>query len=114
MRNLHDLPRFCDRWSYLYLEFGTLEKDDNSLLFRDKNGATPVPIDQFSALFLGPGTQLSQQAAKLLADNNCLICWTGEEGVRLYAHSTGATFSSHRLLRQAELYANPTTRMQVA
>ena len=114
MRDLHYLPRFADRWSHVYLEHGTLEKDDNSLLFHDKAGLTPIPIDQLNLLFLGPGTKLTQQGMKLLAENNCLVCWTGEEGVRLYAHSTGSTHSAHRLLRQAELYANPDARLAVA
>jgi CRISP-associated protein Cas1 len=114
MRDLHYLPRFADRWSHLYLEHGTLEKDENSLLFHDKEGLTPIPIDQVNLVFLGPGTKLTHQAMKLLSDNNCLVCWTGEEGVRLYAHSTGGTHSAHRLLRQAELFSDPESRLQVA
>ena len=26
MRTLHELPAFRDRWSYLYLEYGTLDQ----------------------------------------------------------------------------------------
>jgi CRISPR-associated protein Cas1 len=50
---------------------------------------------------------------KALAENNCLVCWTGEQGVRLYAHNTGGTHSAHRLLRQALLYADDAKRMEV-
>ena len=114
MRDLHYLPRFADRWSHLYLEHGTVSCDDNSIVFYDKDGQTPVPIDQFAMLFLGPGIKLTQQAMRLLAENNCLVCWTGEEGVRMYAHSTGATHSAHRMLRQADLYCNPAERLKVA
>jgi len=114
MRDLQYLPRFADRWSHLYLEYGTLEKEADSLTFINKDGHTPLPIDQVSLVLLGPGTKLTQQAMKSLAENNCLICWTGEEGVRMYAHSTGATFSAHRLLRQAELYADAQSRLDVA
>ena len=114
MKNLHALPRFCDRWSHLCVEYGTIERDENSIVLQDKRGTTPIPIDQVAVLFLGPGTSLTQQAMRLLVDNNCLLCWTGEEGVRLYAHSTGATFSSHRLLRQATLFADEKQRLSVA
>lgn len=114
MKDLYYLPRFEDRWSHLYLEHGTLEKDESSLIFHDLNGRIQIPIDQIALILLGPGTKLTQQAMKLLADNNCLVCWTGEEGVRLYAHSTGGTHSSHRLLRQAELYTCPEKRIEVA
>jgi CRISPR-associated protein Cas1 len=48
----------------------------------------------------------------VLSRNNCLIAWTGEEGVRLYAFGTGGTHSSERLLRQARLVSDPALRLQ--
>ena len=48
-----------------------------------------------------------------MAENNCLVAWVGEAGVRLYAHSTGGTHSAHRLLRQAHLFADPEARQAV-
>jgi len=113
MRHLHILPRFGDRWSHLYIERGSLEKEDNSIALVDKEGVTPIPVDQLALLFLGPGTRVTQAAMKLLAENNCLVCWTGEEGVRLYAHSTGGTHSAHRLLRQARLFCDEQERLRV-
>jgi len=113
VRHLHILPRFGDRWGHLYIERGSLEKEDNSLALIDKEGVTPIPVDQLALLFLGPGTKVTQAAMKLLAENNCLVCWTGEEGVRLYAHSTGGTHSAHRLLWQAKLYCNEEERLRV-
>jgi CRISPR/Cas system-associated endonuclease Cas1 len=89
-KNLHVLPKFSDRWSYLYLEHGRLDKDEQSLTFRTAEGITRVPIDQLGFLMLGPGTRVTHAAMRELAENNCLVTWTGEQGVRLYAHSTGA------------------------
>jgi CRISPR-associated protein Cas1 len=37
----------------------------------------------------------------------------GEDGIRLYAHSTGATFSARRFLRRARLYADEAQRLAV-
>lgn len=113
MRKLHVLPKFADRWSHLYLEHGRLDRDASSLAFHDKEGKIPVPIDQLSVVLLGPGTTVTHAAIRLLAENNCLLAWAGEAGVRLYAHSTGGTHSSRRLLRQVELYADPLRRSQV-
>jgi CRISPR-associated protein Cas1 len=113
MQHLHVLPRFGDRWSHLYLERGVLDREANSLAVFDQEGVTPIPIDQLGLVLLGPGTRISHAAVKLLAENSCLVCWTGEEGVRLYAHSTGATHSAHRLLRQAQLYCDERERMRV-
>jgi CRISPR-associated protein Cas1 len=107
------LPKFADRWTHLYLEHGRLDKDAASLAFHDAAGKVPVPIDQLSVVLLGPGTTVTHAAMRLLADNNCLVAWVGEAGVRLYAHSTGGTFGARRLLRQAELYADRATRGEV-
>jgi CRISPR-associated protein Cas1 len=113
MRSLHELPRFQDRWSYLYLEHGRLDQDAAGLIFRNLSGDAPVPIDQLSLLLLGPGSVVTHAAVKALAANNCLLAWVGEDGVRLYAHSTGGTFSARRLLHQARLYADETQRLNV-
>ena len=54
-------------------------------------------------IMLGPGTTVTHAAIKALAGNSCLLAWTGQDGVKLYAHSTGATFSARRLIQQARL-----------
>ena len=113
MRTLHELPRFSDRWSYLYLEQGRLDQEAAGLLFHNLAGDAPVPINQLSLVLLGPGSTITHAAVKALAANNCLLAWVGEEGVRLYADSTGGTFSARRLLRQARLYADQNHRLAV-
>jgi len=113
-RDLHELPRIADRWSHLYLEHGSLEKKDQGLAFFDADGGRAlIPLDQFAVLMLGTGTKISHQATRLIADNNTLLCWCGEQGVRLYAHGTGGTHSSYRLLRQAECWADSGRRLTV-
>ena len=113
MRTLHELPRFSNRWSYLYLEHGRLDQEATGLIFRNLAGDAPVPINQLSLVLLGPGSTITHAAVKALAGNNCLLAWVGEEGVRLYAHGTGGTFSARRLLRQARLYADQNHRLAV-
>ncbi len=113
MRNLHELPKLADRWSHLYLEHGRLEQEASALTFYKVEGSIDIPINQLGTLLLGPGTTITHAAMKALAQNNTLICWTGEEGVRLYAHNTGGTHLSVRLLRQAELYCNYKERIKV-
>ena len=39
-----------------------------------------------SALLLGPGTTVSQQAMVLIAESGSTAVWVGEQGVRYYAH----------------------------
>lgn len=116
MRSLHELPRFRDRWSYLYLEKGRLEVDGSGLKFLQKGPGNiiPVPIDQLAAVMLGPGTTVTHAAIRSLAQNNCLLAWTGEQGVRLYAANTGGTFSARRMIRQAALVSDERSRIEVA
>jgi len=91
-----------------------LQKTKEGLGFVDpQGGMTAVPLDQFAVILLGPGTTLTHAAARMLADNNTLVCWSGEQGVRLYAYGTGGTHSAARLLRQAEAWANPKQRLAV-
>jgi CRISPR-associated protein Cas1 len=45
MRTLFELPRFQDRWSYLYLEMGRLDVGDDGLCFHQGESVTLVPID---------------------------------------------------------------------
>lgn len=116
MRTLHELPRFRDRWSYIYLDKGRMEVDRTGLKFYQKgqDGAVPVPIDQLAVVMLGPGTTITHAAVKALAQNNSLIAWTGEQGVRLYAANTGGTFSARRVIRQAALVSDEPSRLEVA
>jgi CRISPR-associated protein Cas1 len=113
MRTLHELPRFADRWSYLYLERGILDQEAAGLVFHTQAGDTLVPIDQLSLVMLGPGSSITHAAVKALAVNNCLAAWVGEDGIRLYAHSTGGTFSARRLLLQARLASDEKSRLEV-
>src|SRR5262245_54416083 len=113
MRTLHELPPFRDRWSYIYLEFGELDQQQGGLVFHNASAFTPLPINQLSLLMLGPGTSVTHAAVKALAGNNCLLAWVGENGVKLYAHSTGGTFSARRLVAQARLVSDPDLRLGV-
>jgi CRISPR-associated protein Cas1 len=114
MKTFHELPRFSDRWSYLYLEYRTLDQTPAGLNFHNAGRETELPIHQLGLIMLGPGTNVTHAAVKALSTNGCLLAWVGEEGVRLYAHSSGATFSSRRMLRQAALVSDESQRLAVA
>lgn len=114
MRTLHELPRFSDRWSYLYLEMGRLDVDSDGLGFHQGDKVVPVPIDQLSVVMLGPGSTVTHAGVKALSGNNCLLAWTGQDGVRLYSASIGGTYSARRLIRQAALVSDEPKRLEVA
>jgi CRISPR-associated protein Cas1 len=111
--NLHTLPQFSDRMSWLYLEYGRVEKTDNGLIFRDKTGETPLPVAALSTLLMGPGTVITHRAAVAAAQMNCLLTWVGEGAIRLYASATGGSSQTRALYRQARIWADPVTKLAV-
>jgi len=114
MRNLQELPKLRDSLTYLYFEHGRLEQEHKAVAFVDKNKTiTPIPAAALSVLMLGPGTSVTHAAVKALADNGCLLVWTGEDATRMYAQGSGETRKAYHLLRQAELAGDPEKRLAV-
>lgn len=116
--DFHLVPKLKDRLSYLYVEHSYVEREQNAIaLYRqDEEGegtVVSVPVCDIALLMLGPGTRLTHAAVDVLSRHNCLVAWTGEEGVRMYAFGTGGTHSAERLLRQAALVSDPTKRLGV-
>jgi CRISPR-associated protein Cas1 len=113
MKDLHSLPKVRDSWSYLYVERCRIDQEAKAIAIRDQRGTVAVPCAAINLLMLGPGTTVTHAAMRALAENGCLVTWTGEGGVRMYAHSTGETRSSRNLLRQAALASDPGSRLAV-
>jgi CRISPR-associated protein Cas1 len=111
--DLHQLPKFRDALSYVYLERVRIDRWEASIAAWDEHGQTPLPAASTNVLMLGPGTTITHAAVEALADNNCLVVWCGEETVRFYAFGTGGTQSSVRLLHQARAFADDNRRMEV-
>jgi len=113
IQDLHLLPKFRDGWSYLYVEHCKIEQESRSVALFDASGKVPVPCATLCLLMLGPGTSITHAAVTALADNGCLVCWCGEQGVRFYAYGQGKTRRAHNLLHQARLWANDELRLKV-
>ena len=111
--DLHILPRVRDSWSYLYVEHAIIEQDAKAIKVIDQDGTTPIPCAALSLLLLGPGTSITHAAIHSIAECGCMIGWTGEQSVRFYAVGMGETRSAANILHQAELHANPTSRMAI-
>ncbi len=113
MDDLHQLPKFRDALSFLYVEHVRVEQEQKSIALYDAEGKTPVPAAGLSVLMLGPGTNITHAAIRALADNNCLVIWCGEQNVRFYAFGMGGTRSARGILRQAQLVADERSRLEV-
>ncbi len=113
IHDLHILPKVRDSWSFVYVEHAIIEQDDKAIAVFDKNGKTPIPCATLTLLMLGPGTNITHQAIKTLAESGCLVAWSGEAGVRFYAIGMGETRSATNLLRQAAMHSDPDLRLRV-
>lgn len=113
MRDLHLLPKVRDSWSYVYVEHCQIDQDAKAIAYRDMNGLTQVPVATLTLLMIGPGTSITHAAMRTLAENGCSVQWVGEQGVRFYAQGLGETRSARRLMRQAELWADPLAHLAV-
>lgn len=113
MKNLQELPKFSDKLSYLYVEHASIDQCDKAIAFHQADGTVPVPAAALAVLILGPGTSITHAAIKALADNNCQVIWSGEEGVRFYAQGLGGSRHSRNMIHQARLVSSELTRLQV-
>lgn len=109
-----DLVRAQDRLSFIYLEHCAVHRDQNAITSTDARGTVHIPAASLGALLLGPGTTVSQQAMLLMAESGSTVVWTGEEGVRYYAHGRSLANSSRLLEAQARLVTNQSSRLRVA
>jgi len=113
IEDLHQLPKFRDALSFVYVEHARIDQHERSIAVYDEEGMTPIPIAATAVLLLGPGTRVTHAAMVAIADNNALAVWVGEEGVRCYAHGMGGTRGSTALLRQAALVSDDAARLEV-
>lgn len=114
MQDLHILPKLRDSLSYVYAERAIVQRYRNAVELVDEKGKIALPVASLSLLLLGPGTSITHEAVKLLAQNGCSIVWTGEDATRFYAQGTGETRKAYRLLKQASLVSDPQARRKVA
>lgn len=113
LRDLHQLPKVRDGWSYLYVERARIDREDKAISIQNDFGTTPVPCASLSLLMLGPGVAITHAAILTLADCGCLVAWVGEHGVRFYAAGMGETRNAANLIRQAALASHAESRMRV-
>jgi CRISPR-associated protein Cas1 len=105
-RDLRELPKFEDNWSYLYFEKGTLDQYQKSVAFHYAEKLIPIPVETVSLIMLGPGTTITHEAIKRISESRCLVAWTGEMGVRFYSSGYTGTYSARNLLKQIEVFSD--------
>jgi CRISPR-associated protein Cas1 len=103
-----------DRISVAYVEKGNVDVLDGAFVVVDKNGVrTHIPVGGLACIMLEPGTRVTHAAVTLASRVGCLLVWTGQGGVRLYASGQPGGARSDRLLYQAKLALDDEARLKV-
>lgn len=109
------LPQVKDKYPFIYLERGRLEIDDSSVKWIDcEANVVRLPIATLNCLLLGPGTSITHEAVKVIAQSNCSICWVGEDSLLFYACGQTPTADTRNMREQMKLSADPKKSVEVA
>ncbi|MDP3276802.1 MAG: type I-E CRISPR-associated endonuclease Cas1e [Deltaproteobacteria bacterium] len=105
---------YKEREPFLHLRYGRLDVKDNALVLEDKKGTRmQIPAGAIASLMLEPGMVVTHAAVKLCAEEDCLMIWCGEGGVRFYATGAPGGARSDKLLFQLGLSQDPKKRLMV-
>lgn len=103
-----------ERSSVIFVERAQIDVLDGAFVAIDATGIrTHIPVGGFACIMLEPGTRVSHAAVALAARAGTLLVWVGEAGVRLYASGQPGGARADRLLHQARLALDETTRLAV-
>jgi CRISPR-associated protein Cas1 len=109
------LPQVKDKYPFIYLERGRLEIDDASAKWIDcENNVVRLPIATLNCLLLGPGTTITHEAVKVIAQSNCSLCWVGEDSLLFYASGQTPAADTRNMREQMKLSADPKKSVEVA
>lgn len=109
------LPQVKDKYPFVYLERGRLEIDDASVKWIDcDNNVVRLPIATLNCLLLGPGTTITHEAVKVIAQSNCSLCWVGEDSLLFYAGGQTPSADTRNMREQMKLSAEPKKSVEVA
>ena len=103
-----------DRESFLHIGRGLIDVEDGAVVVADVRGVRmQVPVGAIACLMLEPGTTITHAAVKACADEDCLLVWCGEGGVRFYATGSPGGSRSDKLLFQFAAASDPQKRLAV-
>lgn len=112
--DLRELSKLRDSISYLYFEKAVIERDENAIAVLRGGERIAVPVSSLTVLMLGPGTSITHAAMRVICDNGCAVLWCGEHAMRFYGFGLGETRKARQLMKQAQLFADPVTHLEVA
>lgn len=113
------LPRVADQLSFLYVDIARIAKDDNgvaALVSTPERGTERIylPTASIAAVMLGPGTSITQPAARQILRDGSSIVLCGTMLSRCYGAMTHDDLTTRWLHAQVNAWADPDQRAEVA
>ncbi|MYB01638.1 type I-E CRISPR-associated endonuclease Cas1 [Candidatus Poribacteria bacterium] len=103
-----------ERAALVFVERAQIDVLDGAFVAIDADGVrTHIPIGGIACLMLEPGARISHAAIALAARAGTLITWIGEAGVRFYSAGQPGGARADKLLWQAQLALDASTRLRV-
>jgi CRISPR-associated protein Cas1 len=103
-----------DRSAIVFLEYGQVDVIDGAFVLVDERGVrVQIPVGGLACLMLEPGIRITHAAVALASRVGCLLIWSGEGGVRVYASGQPGGARADRLLFQAKAALDDTARLKV-
>lgn len=103
-----------ERAALVFVERAQIDVLDGAFVAIDADGVrTHIPIGGIACLMLEPGARISHAAIGLAARAGTLITWIGEAGVRFYSAGQPGGARADKLLWQAQLALDASTRLRV-
>mgnify|MGYP003211361537 FL=1 len=99
--------------TFIYLEHCKVSRENGAVTATDLDGTVYIPAAAITVLLLGPGTDVSHRAMELIGDMGISVIWVGEHGVRYYAHGRALNSHSTMLEKQAKLFSNVRSHLNV-
>lgn len=108
------LTRVSDRWTFLYLDNCSIRVINNTIVAANDTTTSPIPASQLTALFLGPATSITHQAATELAHTGTTITWVANDTLTYLTHATPLAENSRLLTAQTYTVTNNQRRLAAA
>lgn len=111
---IQELPRSLDRMSFLYLDQCSINIDGGSIVAYHEGNRLLIPAASLTCLILGPGSKVTHDAIKLLAQSGTSITWMGADQTRFYASGKSLSSTSKLIEAQASIVSNQDRRIKCA
>lgn len=104
-----------DKEPFFYVEYGKIKQHRGLVYLHKSTGEKEsIPIASIMSIFMGPGTSITHDAARLCAEQDCYISIVnGGSNVHSIWHA-GRWAKPDNLTRQVLAFSNPKKKLQVA